>query len=94
MTVKVGINGFGRIGRNFLRSAKKQGADIDIVGINDITDNSHAGAPAEVRQRARQLPGRRSRPPSAASWSTATRSRSARSATRQTCRGRSSARRS
>ena len=40
MTVKVGINGFGRIGRNFLRSAKKQGADIEIVGINDLTDNT------------------------------------------------------
>ncbi len=40
MTVRVGINGFGRIGRNFLRSAKAQDADIDIVGINDITDNA------------------------------------------------------
>ena len=40
MSIRVGINGFGRIGRNYLRSAKKQGADIDIVGINDITDNN------------------------------------------------------
>jgi len=40
MTVRVGINGFGRIGRNFLRSVKKQGSDVDIVGINDITDNT------------------------------------------------------
>jgi glyceraldehyde 3-phosphate dehydrogenase len=39
MTIRVGINGFGRIGRNFLRSAKQQDADVDIVGINDITDN-------------------------------------------------------
>jgi glyceraldehyde 3-phosphate dehydrogenase len=39
MTVRVGINGFGRIGRNFLRSVKEQGTDVDIVGINDITDN-------------------------------------------------------
>ena len=39
MTVRVGINGFGRIGRNFLRSARQQGADIDIVGVNDLTDN-------------------------------------------------------
>ena len=31
MTLKVGINGFGRIGRNFLRAAKQSGADIDIV---------------------------------------------------------------
>ena len=39
MTVKVGINGFGRIGRNFLRAALEQGADIEIVGVNDLTDN-------------------------------------------------------
>ena len=38
MTVKVGINGFGRIGRNFFRAAKRQGADLDFVGVNDITD--------------------------------------------------------
>jgi glyceraldehyde 3-phosphate dehydrogenase len=36
MTVRVGINGFGRIGRNFLRAAKKSGADIDIVAVNDL----------------------------------------------------------
>ncbi len=39
MTVKVGINGFGRIGRNFFRAAKEQGADIEIVAANDLTDN-------------------------------------------------------
>ena len=38
MTVKVGINGFGRIGRNFFRAALTQKADIDIVGVNDLTD--------------------------------------------------------
>ena len=38
MTVRVGINGFGRIGRNFFRAAKEQGADIDVVGVNDLTD--------------------------------------------------------
>ena len=36
MTVRVGINGFGRIGRNFLRAALESGADIDIVGVNDL----------------------------------------------------------
>ncbi|HYG72527.1 MAG TPA: type I glyceraldehyde-3-phosphate dehydrogenase [Actinomycetota bacterium] len=40
MTVKVGINGFGRIGRNFFRAAKQGGADIDIVAVNDITDST------------------------------------------------------
>jgi glyceraldehyde 3-phosphate dehydrogenase len=39
MTVKVGINGFGRIGRNFLRAVVESGADIDVVGVNDLTDN-------------------------------------------------------
>jgi glyceraldehyde 3-phosphate dehydrogenase len=38
MPVKVGINGFGRIGRNVFRAAHVQGADIDWVGVNDITD--------------------------------------------------------
>ncbi|MGB4778578.1 type I glyceraldehyde-3-phosphate dehydrogenase [Microbacterium sp.] len=39
MSVKIGINGFGRIGRNFLRAALEQGADLDIVAVNDLTDN-------------------------------------------------------
>ncbi|UER54281.1 type I glyceraldehyde-3-phosphate dehydrogenase [Kineosporiaceae bacterium SCSIO 59966] len=39
MTTRVGINGFGRIGRNFLRAAIANGADIEIVGVNDLTDN-------------------------------------------------------
>jgi glyceraldehyde 3-phosphate dehydrogenase len=38
MTVRVGINGFGRIGRNFFRAAKKAGADIDFVAVNDLGD--------------------------------------------------------
>jgi glyceraldehyde 3-phosphate dehydrogenase len=36
MTVRVGINGFGRIGRNFFRAAKRRGADIDFVAVNDL----------------------------------------------------------
>ena len=38
MTVKVGINGFGRIGRNFYRALLTQGADVEVVGVNDLTD--------------------------------------------------------
>jgi glyceraldehyde 3-phosphate dehydrogenase len=38
MSVRVGINGFGRIGRNMVRAAKAAGADIDIVAVNDLTD--------------------------------------------------------
>ncbi|MBO3085711.1 type I glyceraldehyde-3-phosphate dehydrogenase [Cellulomonas fengjieae] len=39
MTIRVGINGFGRIGRNFYRAILASGADIEIVGVNDLTDN-------------------------------------------------------
>ena len=38
MALKAGINGFGRIGRNVFRAAHATGADIDWVGVNDITD--------------------------------------------------------
>lgn len=38
--VKVGINGFGRIGRNFFRAALTSGADFEIVAVNDLTDNA------------------------------------------------------
>ncbi len=36
MSIRVGINGFGRIGRNFYRAAKKAGVDIDLVAVNDL----------------------------------------------------------
>jgi glyceraldehyde 3-phosphate dehydrogenase len=44
MAVRVGINGFGRIGRNFYRAAKKTGADVDLVAVNDLASpdmNAH-----------------------------------------------------
>ncbi len=40
MTVRVGINGFGRIGRNFFRAVRASGLDIEIVAVNDLTDNA------------------------------------------------------
>jgi glyceraldehyde 3-phosphate dehydrogenase len=40
VTIRVGINGFGRIGRNFFRAALASGADIALVGANDLTDNA------------------------------------------------------
>jgi glyceraldehyde 3-phosphate dehydrogenase len=40
MSVRVGINGFGRIGRNVFRAAKAAGADIEFVAFNDLTDNA------------------------------------------------------
>ncbi len=39
MTVTIGINGFGRIGRNFFRAALAKGSDLEIVAVNDLTDN-------------------------------------------------------
>ncbi|MGH9282673.1 MAG: type I glyceraldehyde-3-phosphate dehydrogenase, partial [Acidimicrobiales bacterium] len=59
MAVRVGINGFGRIGRNFFRAARASGADIDIVGVNDLVppetnahllkyDSTHGRLDAEV----------------------------------------------
>lgn len=38
--LKVGVNGFGRIGRNFLRASLESGANFEIVGVNDLTDNA------------------------------------------------------
>ena len=38
MSIKIGVNGFGRIGRNFFRAARKKGADLQFVAVNDITD--------------------------------------------------------
>jgi glyceraldehyde 3-phosphate dehydrogenase len=43
MAVKVGINGFGRIGRNLFRAAHESGADLDIVAVNDLTDAKTLG---------------------------------------------------
>jgi glyceraldehyde 3-phosphate dehydrogenase len=40
VTVRVGINGFGRIGRNFFRAVRASGADLEIVAVNDLTDNA------------------------------------------------------
>src|SRR3546814_4031501 len=60
MSIRVGINGFGRIGRNFYRAAKKAGADIDLVAVNDLTspeinahllkyDSTHGVLPVDVK---------------------------------------------
>ncbi|MEU7754751.1 type I glyceraldehyde-3-phosphate dehydrogenase [Micromonospora sp. NPDC049101] len=39
MTIRVGINGFGRIGRNFFRAVLASDADVEVVAVNDLTDN-------------------------------------------------------
>src|SRR5665809_90661 len=62
MSVRVGINGFGRIGRNVFRAAQESSADIEIVAVNDITDaetlahllkydSIYGGFPGEVEAR-------------------------------------------
>ena len=58
----VGINGFGRIGRNVFRAARlgggrRQARTIEWVAVNDLTDSADAGAPAQVRLDPRPLPG-------------------------------------
>src|SRR6266404_8971128 len=41
MAIRVGINGFGRIGRNVVRAARAMGAkEIDVVAVNDLTDTA------------------------------------------------------
>jgi glyceraldehyde 3-phosphate dehydrogenase (phosphorylating) len=60
MTVRVGINGFGRIGRNFLRAARTLGQDVQVVAVNDLTsattnahllryDSTHGRFPGEIK---------------------------------------------
>ena len=67
MTIKVGINGFGRIGRNVLRSAVQNfGNDIEIVAINDLLEPDYLAYMLQLRLGARPLRGRRQgrgRPP-------------------------------
>ena len=50
---RVGINGFGRIGRNFFRAALERDADFEIVAFNDLGDVADDGAPAQARLGAR-----------------------------------------
>ncbi len=38
MAIRVGINGFGRIGRNYLRAELAKGTDLEIVAVNDLSD--------------------------------------------------------
>ena len=60
MTVRIGINGFGRIGRNYLRAARSMGADVEVVAVNDLTsaetlahllryDSTHGRFDSEVK---------------------------------------------
>ena len=46
MTVRIGINGFGRIGRNVFRAAAARDSELEIVAVNDLGDVRHDGPPA------------------------------------------------
>ena len=70
MTIRVGINGFGRIGRNFYRAATAAGADLELVAVNDLAppatnahllkyDSTHGRLGQEVKVDRRRHLGRR-----------------------------------
>ena len=94
MTVKIGVNGFGRIGRNFFRAAKQRGADIDFVAVNDITDAATLAHLLKYDSVLGTYPGTVTASASTGSSSTATSSASSPNGTPPTCRGRSWAPRS
>ncbi len=99
MTVRVGINGFGRIGRTYLRAALDRAEtgtqDVDVVAINDITSpatlalpqTSSGGTPSWSTTRRSAASGARSRMTTVRSPSTAGASPSPRNATRPPCAG-------
>ena len=79
MSVRVGINGFGRIGRQSLKALIERAPDIEVVAVNDIVDVADERAPVQARLHLRRLSRARSSTPTTRSSSTATRSRSSRS---------------
>ena len=60
MAVRVGINGFGRIGRNFFRALHSLGADVEIVALNDLGDANTMAHLLALRLEPRPVPGSRS----------------------------------
>ena len=81
VTVRVGINGFGRIGRNFFRAVQASGADIEIVGVNDLTDNASLAHLLKYDSILGRLDAGRDARPTTTSPSAASRSRRSPSAT-------------
>ena len=82
--VKVGINGFGRIGRNLFRAAHAAGADLEFVAVNDLFDAATLAHLLKYDSILGRFPAR-SRPATTRSRSTARRSRCSRSAIPATC---------
>ena len=90
MAVRVGINGFGRIGRNFLRAALERGADFEVVAANDLGDTKTMAHLLKYDSVLGNLP-RRSRPATARSASASTSCGCWPSASPAACRGATSA---
>ena len=92
MAIRVGINGFGRIGRQVLRAAKQAGiTDLDFVAVNDLTDTKTLAHLFKYDSVHREYQGSTSALAQVPSRSTATRSRSSPRRIRRSCRGRISA---
>ena len=91
MTVRVGINGFGRIGRQSLKALIERAPDVEVVAVNDLVDTPDERSAVQARLDLRRLPGRRRATPTTRSSSTAARSRSSSIATRRSSRGATSA---
>ncbi len=91
MAVKVGINGFGRIGRNVFRAAQAAGADIEFVAVNDLTDTGTLAHLLKYDSILGRFPGEVEVGERLDHRSTATSSRCSPSATRRRCPGATSA---
>ena len=91
MPVRVGINGFGRIGRNVFRAAYERGADIEWLAVNDLVDPKTIAHLLKYDSNYGPFPGDGRGDRRRAAWSTARRSACSPSATRRRCRGASSA---
>ena len=92
MPTRVGINGFGRIGRGVVRAAVERGADLEIVAVNDVADAATLAHLLAYDSDLRPLPrrGRAAATASSRSATSGSSSRAERDPARR-CRGRSSA---
>ena len=91
MATKVGINGFGRIGRNLFRAAHESGADLEIVAVNDLTDAKTLAHLLKYDSILGRFPGEVELGDGVDRRRRQARSRCSPSATRPTCRGATSA---
>ena len=91
MAVKVGINGFGRIGRNVFRAAHAAGADLEFVAVNDLTDPATLANLLKYDSILGRFPGEVDARAATRSRSTARRSRCSPSAIPRRCPGATSA---